>query len=41
LALVVRRCHRAKPIIAAALNAMIGDHSKVFEAAYAQIHETI
>jgi|SRR5215469_5423531 len=30
-----------KHIIAAALNALVGDHSKVFEAAYAQIHEAI
>ena len=30
-----------KHIIAAALNALVGDHSKVFEAAYTQIHEAI
>lgn len=30
-----------KQIIAPALNAMVGDHKKVFEASYAQIHEAI
>ena len=30
-----------KQIIAPALNALVGDHKKVFEASYAQIHEAI
>ncbi len=30
-----------KKIIAPALNALLGDHKKVFEASYAQIHEAI
>ena len=30
-----------KQIIAPALNALVGDHQKVFEASYAQIHEAI
>jgi AcrR family transcriptional regulator len=31
----------AKQIIAAALNTLVGDHKKVFEASYAQMHEAI
>ena len=31
----------AKQIIAPALNTLIGDHKKVFEASYAQVHEAI
>jgi len=31
----------AKQIIAPALNALVGDHKKVFEASYAQVHEAI
>jgi AcrR family transcriptional regulator len=31
----------AKQIIAPALNALVGDHKKVFEASYAQMHEAI
>jgi AcrR family transcriptional regulator len=31
----------AKKIIAPALNTLIGDHKKVFEASYAQVHEAI
>jgi AcrR family transcriptional regulator len=31
----------AKQIIAPALNALVGDHKKVFEASYAQIHEAL
>jgi AcrR family transcriptional regulator len=31
----------AKQIIAPALNALIGDHKKVFEASYAQMHEAM
>ena len=29
----------AKQIIAPALNTLLGDHKKVFEASYAQMHE--
>jgi AcrR family transcriptional regulator len=31
----------AKKIIAPALNTLVGDHKKVFEASYAQVHEAI
>ena len=31
----------AKQIIAPALNTLVGDHKKVFEASYAQVHEAI
>jgi len=31
----------AKQIIAAALNTLVGDHKKVFEASYAQMHQAI
>ena len=31
----------AKQIIAPALNRLVGDHKKVFEASYAQVHEAI
>jgi AcrR family transcriptional regulator len=31
----------AKQIIAPALNALLGDHKKVFEASYAQVHDAI
>jgi AcrR family transcriptional regulator len=31
----------AKALIAPALNSMVGDHKKVFEAAYAQMHDAI
>jgi hypothetical protein len=31
----------AKQIIAPALNTLVGDHKKVFEASYAQMHEAI
>ncbi len=31
----------AKQLIAAALNTLVGDHKKIFESSYAQIHEAI
>jgi len=31
----------AKQIIAPALNTLVGDHKKVFEASYAEVHEAI
>lgn len=31
----------AKQIIAPALNTLVGDHKKVFEASYAQMHEAM